>query len=176
LIPDELVDYVIDGILDDQLRNQARMQNFETSGKLLEAFKKITLRPERGNPGSTRKDNHNEVRTSQNVAMKKGESDRDRVKIQGRRCFNCQEVGHVSKECQKEKKTVRECYLCKKTGHLVRDCPQRKNGDQESKISDNDHRKTINYVIKKDQMSIFILRYTTGHGKPSKLHQSVGCT
>jgi len=49
----------------------------------------------------------------------------------------------VSKEWQKVQKTVRECFLCRKTGHFVRDYPQRKNGDQESKISDNDHHKTV---------------------------------
>jgi len=49
------------------------MQNFETSRKLLKAFKKITLRPERGNSGSLHKDNHSEAHMSQNVTRKKDE-------------------------------------------------------------------------------------------------------
>jgi len=42
---DEILDYIIDGISDLYLRNQARMQNFTSTENLLRAFKKITIRP-----------------------------------------------------------------------------------------------------------------------------------
>lgn len=39
----ELLDYVISGILDEALRNQTRIQRFETMDDLQEALKKMTL-------------------------------------------------------------------------------------------------------------------------------------
>lgn len=39
----ELLDYVIFGILDEALRNQTRIQRFETMDDLQEALKKMTL-------------------------------------------------------------------------------------------------------------------------------------
>jgi len=41
---DEMVDYLIEGIPDASLRDQARIQRFSTPASLLEAFSKITLR------------------------------------------------------------------------------------------------------------------------------------
>lgn len=41
---DEMLDYVIDGIPDNTLRDQARIQRFDTTESLLEAFEKIILR------------------------------------------------------------------------------------------------------------------------------------
>jgi len=87
------------------------VQNFETSEKLLEAFKKITLRSERGNPGSLRKDNHNEARTSQNVAVKKG--GQDRVKFKGDVVSTVKRSDMCRKSVKMKKKIVRECYLQK---------------------------------------------------------------
>lgn len=43
----EILDRVIDGISDHQLHNHARTQRFGAASELLEAFKKITLRPEK---------------------------------------------------------------------------------------------------------------------------------
>lgn len=44
---DEVIDYVIDGIPNYQLRNHARLQNFLTLPAFLQAFKKITARAKR---------------------------------------------------------------------------------------------------------------------------------
>lgn len=40
----EVLEYVIDGIPDETLRNQARIQGFETVNTLLKAFERMTLR------------------------------------------------------------------------------------------------------------------------------------
>lgn len=44
---EEMVDYMIDGISDITLRNQARMHRFSTPSDLLDAFEQITLSPRR---------------------------------------------------------------------------------------------------------------------------------
>lgn len=41
---EELVDYIIDGIADDQLQDHARMMNFKSASSLLESFEKLNLR------------------------------------------------------------------------------------------------------------------------------------
>jgi len=44
---DDLIDYIVDGISDVNLQDQARIQGFKTTTSLLKAFEKITLRPKR---------------------------------------------------------------------------------------------------------------------------------
>ncbi|KMQ89234.1 hypothetical protein RF55_11159 [Lasius niger] len=48
----EIVDYVIEGIPDPSLKDQARIQRFESTAELLRAFEKVTLRS-RGQPDGT---------------------------------------------------------------------------------------------------------------------------
>lgn len=44
------------------------------------------------------------------------------------RCFNCNKVGHVSRDCPSERKCV-TCYLCGEAGHVSRDCPRAPKGN-----------------------------------------------
>lgn len=46
---DEILDYLIEGVMDQRLQNQARMMNYRTGTELLKAFEKV--RPEDGRPG-----------------------------------------------------------------------------------------------------------------------------
>ncbi|RLU18149.1 hypothetical protein DMN91_010392 [Ooceraea biroi] len=41
---DEIIDYVIDGVPNSRLRDQARLQRFQEANELIEAFEKITLK------------------------------------------------------------------------------------------------------------------------------------
>lgn len=43
IMDDKVIDYVIDGIPDRNLQNQARIMRFESQSDLLEAFKRLTL-------------------------------------------------------------------------------------------------------------------------------------
>eukprot|EP01134_Creolimax_fragrantissima_P004013 CFRG4013T1 len=46
----------------------------------------------------------------------------------GQRCYNCEGLGHLSRDCPKPRKagggTDQACYNCQKTGHISRDCPE----------------------------------------------------
>ena len=37
------------------------------------------------------------------------------------KCFNCQKIGHIAKDCKSEKAPLR-CYNCQTEGHYAKDC------------------------------------------------------
>ena len=116
---DEMIDYLIDGIPDVQLRNQARMRKFGHSSELLEAFNKILLPPDtsKGHPKG-------EARPADFKATWK-----PTIKEEGKRtlrCYNCRMLGHTSDQCRQPKKQI--CYKCNESGHMARDCPVTKAG------------------------------------------------
>ncbi|GAB7350006.1 hypothetical protein MBLNU459_g0682t1 [Dothideomycetes sp. NU459] len=43
------------------------------------------------------------------------------------KCFNCQEIGHTSRNCTEEKREIEKaeikCFNCKEVGHYIRSCP-----------------------------------------------------
>ena len=54
------------------------------------------------------------------------------------KCYNCDQFGHISKNCRKPPRTqvaapaapvaaTRNCYGCNQPGHILRDCPRRGN-------------------------------------------------
>ena len=44
-------------------------------------------------------------------------------------CYNCNEDGHMSRECPKEDKRGKmTCYNCQGEGHMSRDCPDAGSG------------------------------------------------
>ncbi|XP_071577665.1 uncharacterized protein [Temnothorax nylanderi] len=119
---DELVDYLIDGIPDRFLQNQARMQRFVRKDMLLRAFENIKLRPE--NKGKHGRDS-NVVASDKSKQGKPGVPQKNENKAEGTRCYNCNQTGHRMKECTKPKRDRGSCYECGVQGHGMRDCPQR---------------------------------------------------
>ena len=39
-------------------------------------------------------------------------------------CYNCEEVGHVKKNCPKLRKRTLKCFICDEPGHIRGDCPE----------------------------------------------------
>ena len=111
---DELIDYLIDGISDEVLQNQARMMKFAEKSELLESFKKISL--DMRKPASK---SRFEPKTTKSDQKEDAEKRAGKLK-----CYNCRKIGHTSRICPEPKRTT-GCYVCNSPDHQARDCPQR---------------------------------------------------
>ncbi|XP_053994072.1 uncharacterized protein K02A2.6-like [Hylaeus volcanicus] len=114
---EELIDYMIDGIPDDLLRNQARMYRFAESSELLEAFEKISLKP---------RTNKNVVVDKRIMASPRSSGNTCAVNpLQPvRRCYNCNGEGHLADSCLKPKRERGSCFSCGDQGHGYLKCPK----------------------------------------------------
>lgn len=119
---DELLEYVIDGIPDTALRDQARIQRFASVDGLLKAFEKITLR-DRGATGSARYSGD-----------KKLINDKKKTSTDVKRCFNCGEREHVSANCP-TKTLGAKCFGCGRRGHIAAKCPEKGNNTGKSVVA-----------------------------------------
>jgi Arginine methyltransferase-interacting protein, contains RING Zn-finger len=150
---EEVVDYLIEGITDLVLRNQARMQRFKTKECLLDAFKGITLRAD--SKHSQRRVNEMRIKT------KHGSLEARVNEPTGRRndmrCYNCNGFGHVSKHCNRPKRERGTCYRCGEAGHIIANCPQGKERQvtniTEQSGEGHGFMKSVNYKIYDDIMS-----------------------
>lgn len=123
VVEEEIVDYVIDGIPDKSLQNQARMHRFDGKDELLRAFEQIKLVSER----KMKQSRENSVVESAKFKQEKPVfGRRSDGKVEERRCFNCYQLGHHMKDCSKPIREKGTCFECGEAGHLARDCQQKK--------------------------------------------------
>jgi len=119
---EKLTDYLIDGIPDYRMRDQARMQRFQSEENLLEAFANLSLPsydkgPQRKGEEKTEKVDRQRSKEKEEPKSKMAASQENRL-----RCYNCSEFGHVSKDCGKP--TTREkgsCFRCGSKAHQVQE-------------------------------------------------------
>jgi len=112
---DEIIDYLIEGMPDQRLQNQARLMNYRTGAQLLKAFEKVQLDVKKSNDVRTRKDG---ARTGD------GRFEAPHTKGKPTKCFKCHETGHIAAHC-KRTPARRACYGCGSTEHLAKECPKR---------------------------------------------------
>ena len=125
---DELVDYLIDGIPDISIRNQARIQRFKEKKTLLEAFEKVSLKSDKKSHGASRyetSDSNNKIKP-EDSKTKADESSKFRSggSRTSTRCFNCNKFGHLAPDCTMPRRERGACFKCFKTGHQIKECPE----------------------------------------------------
>ena len=115
-----MIEHIIEGIPDENLRNQAWIQDFLNVNRLLRAFEKVFL-PERVT--SKNKDRlpvKNSESSKSSESSKNGETKSTRTND---RCYNCGKAGHIASKCRDEKRPAGSCFKCASLEHKIRDCP-----------------------------------------------------
>lgn len=107
---DELLDYLIDGIPDTNMQDQARMQQFESISDLLDAFKNINLKY------SMKKNTISQKRFDSIAGVSSRSSGIIKPTL-GVRCYNCNMEGHLATSCPSPKREKSSCFMCRSLGH-----------------------------------------------------------
>ncbi|XP_078051649.1 uncharacterized protein LOC144477786, partial [Augochlora pura] len=126
----EIIDYIVDGIPDENLRSLARVQRFQTTGALLRAFSDMALPADyrrRRNVPHRREAAPSAEPTAKRDGVREREAPkaaRDLTKI---RCYNCAESGHYAVDCTRPRRERGACFRCGNPGHRVEQCPSSQN-------------------------------------------------
>ncbi|XP_076678193.1 uncharacterized protein LOC143374150 [Andrena cerasifolii] len=131
----ELIYYVVDGIPNETLKNQARIQRFRSTDEILEAFEKVTLPKEAAAATPAAAPSAAPVKAAAGKSASRAEGSsvtRKNVKTPSKqkgdnesiRCYNCNEFGHYAGNCSKPKREPGSCFTCGKLGHRAKQCGQ----------------------------------------------------
>lgn len=122
---EKLVDLVIYGIPNTELRNQVRMHCFENMDQLLKAFTKFTLQSgDDRKSGQVERDPKKSATTTSCSNQEQRAAQRETRRCEAR-CFNCNAVSHTQKDCQSQKRECDICFKCGSPSHKVATCMQR---------------------------------------------------
>lgn len=116
---DEMLEYVVEGIGDESLRDQARIQQFNSLDALTRAFEKITLKSK----GVTMNTNPGKISEASGLSEKSIEWGKNDMKMFGttKRCYNCGARHHLSMQCPSKSKGAK-CCECQEYGHIAANC------------------------------------------------------
>lgn len=138
---EELLDYVIDGIPNETLRNQARMQRFTTTDALQEALGKTSLH-EQNTMKSNKGERQNSNRAAKNLNIKTT-SDKE---TKAKRCFNCGQYDHLSNNCP-SKERAQKCFGCNEYGHIAAKCMKKSVSKDSCAVTRIGRRKCLKEIV-----------------------------
>ncbi|KYN06053.1 hypothetical protein ALC62_03005, partial [Cyphomyrmex costatus] len=111
----------------EALRNQARVQGFETVDTLLRGFEKVTFR-ERGMSNTSKHNNNRNNSKGEKKENKVGDNNKKNIAIH---CHNCGMRDHLGINCPTKEQGVK-CFECNERGHIASKCPRKIEGTKRS--------------------------------------------
>lgn len=130
---EELLEYIIEGIPDPMLRNQAYVQRFTSLETLIEAFQKVTIKTktvaavhvaakgseQQRSGGQQQQRKGGEQQRSGGEQQHSGEQQRQSGDRRSKKCYQCGSEEHIKANCPK-----RKCFKCGATGHKAYQCAE----------------------------------------------------
>jgi len=78
-----------------------------------------------------------------------------------RTCFNCEQPGHISKDCNARRSAgPRNCYICNQKGHMALSCPVIKNNEQAKRMIQMNQKNTRNNGPGNNQRKVYHTQIT----------------
>lgn len=155
LAEDELVEYIIDGIPNMQIRTQMSMYHHTSSSEIIKALAGVKLqKPKTVSQTDKQK---GEVSTKRAAT-----TTNSRLSI---RCYNCNSIGHYAADCGKPRRMPGTCYACGSDEHMVTDCTHNKK--KSSTEADNHYVRMFNFSLMYNSNYNFSLECLIDSGSPA---------
>ena len=136
----ELLDYIVEGIPDQWLRDNARIKCFDSVDSLIKAYDQVSLKNRRGlsevsflktNQNTFEKVNVNTGKNNFNLVKKTNDTNttiqnlsRENKTPFRKKCPICNDFNHSAFNCP-SKNQNRKCFICNQVGHIAYKCPKK---------------------------------------------------